>query len=80
MTNDLKCNAFPFKIHARLYNYEPLSAIRTIKSSSIGKLVCIRGTSTKDKIKKERILIRYRNCGKSIKYQAYGCVDEIFLY
>lgn len=44
MTSDVKSNAFPFKIHARLYNYEPISPIRSIKSSSIGKLVCIRGT------------------------------------
>uniref|UniRef100_A0A8C2WWX4 DNA helicase MCM8 n=1 Tax=Cyclopterus lumpus TaxID=8103 RepID=A0A8C2WWX4_CYCLU len=31
-------------ISARLYNYEPLSALRTLRASVFGRLVCVRGT------------------------------------
>jgi len=34
----------PHKIHARLYNYEPITPISHLKSAFVGKLVCIRGT------------------------------------
>ena len=28
----------------RLYNYEPLTALRTLRASVFGRLVCVRGT------------------------------------
>ncbi|XP_035848129.1 DNA helicase MCM8, partial [Sander lucioperca] len=31
-------------ISARLYNYEPLTALRTLRASVFGRLVCVRGT------------------------------------
>ncbi|TDH01569.1 hypothetical protein EPR50_G00181570, partial [Perca flavescens] len=31
-------------INARLYNYEPLTALRTLRASVFGRLVCVRGT------------------------------------
>ncbi|XP_068424164.1 DNA helicase MCM8, partial [Clinocottus analis] len=52
-------------ISARLYNYEPLSALRTLRASAFGRLVCVRGT-----------VVRVSNIRPLCTRMAFRCVGS----